>query len=935
MTSGQIIFRSIASRGLQSVLTLWLITILFFVVTELAPGDFAIIDAPRGASAAMLDTVRFKFGLNESAFTRYWDWLFRLITGDLGVSWWADKPIAPLIADRLGHSAWLFGWASLFTVPIAMILAVLAVAWRGGVYDKATSYAAVCIMSIPEFAVAYGLLILLTFKLDIFPAHTLFALDMTLAERLYASALPILSLSAVTITPMFRLARAALINILVAEYIQMAELKGVGKWRIILRHALPNAITPVANAVALALANLFFGLVIVEVIFSYPGLGSLLFTAASYRDIPLIQACGLISALVIVSLSLTADTIGLLANPRLRDEVLARPKSNPISDIRGVIRRPSVRRRAGRILAIALVACGLFYVWHTTVFENIDIVTVSPPENPVRNRLTVSELVAGSSDLSNPIHFDYFKPIGPSEPARHSFEGTLEVPLFELQARTIRPPVRTRRVNMLAFTARFVVDGDILIPVERDRLLSLGDDLSIILSPGRVWHEPADGDWSRASFPITVSDRGGPRYGAVTFLYNETEISDIWFQLSQETANWSQYDLWGRTAAIYRPGTVSNADQVRKAYRNVLATRLDIRPWSELADQYFWTLEGFDGTGNRENISASALMIDDVVYLRSCRTRAGPHPYCREMRHAVFSITKSLGAGVAMLWLAEKYGPEVFNERIVDYVSIPADHDGWANVTFGNALDMVTGIGNTVPEKVDFYVEADATHISRMVWRADSILDKLNAVAHYENYPWGPGEVFRYRTPDTTVLSAALEAYLREKEGPGTDLWDSLTRDVFSPLGIDRIAIGRSEEPDGPPGTPLLGAALYVTIDEALKIARLLQDHGTFNGKQLLHRELTKKAMSNDFTRGFPNGWRGKGRTEGHYEMSFWLTPHEQTFACDQRIPVMAGFGGNYLIVMPNRTIGLRFADGHDDDPDTWDSSGIRDISNRIRSFCP
>ena len=128
---------------------------------------------------------------------------------------------------------------------------------------------------------------------------------------------------------------------------------------------------------------------------------------------------------------------------------------------------------------------------------------------------------------------------------------------------------------------------------------------------------------------------------------------------------------------------------------------------------------------------------------------------------------------------------------------------------------------------------------------------------------------------------------------------------------------------------------MYPTIEEALRLARLLQDHGEFNGRQLLHRELTKRAVSNDMARGFATGWRYAEGGEAHYQMSFWLTPHKSGWSCEVRLPGMAGFGGNYVFIMPNRTIGLRFADGHDDDPDTWNSYGIRQISDRVRSFCP
>ncbi len=127
---------------------------------------------------------------------------------------------------------------------------------------------------------------------------------------------------------------------------------------------------------------------------------------------------------------------------------------------------------------------------------------------------------------------------------------------------------------------------------------------------------------------------------------------------------------------------------------------------------------------------------------------------------------------------------------------------------------------------------------------------------------------------------------------------------------------------------------MYPTIEETLKLARLLQDYGEFKGRQLLHRELTRQALSNDMARGLPTGWHYEEGGEAHYDKSFWLTPHKSGFFCRVRLPGMAGFGGNYIFIMPNRTIGLRFADGHDDDPHTWNSYGIRSISNRVRPFC-
>ena len=312
------ILRPLTGRALQSVITLWLVTVLFFLINELAPFDFAVASATQGTTEEQIQATRHRLGLHLSVPERYMNWLTGVLSGDFGTSWWARQPVAPLISERLWHSAWLFCWAVVVTVPVSLALAMMATIWCRGVFDRISSLVAITAISLPDFVVAYGLMYLLAVHFDLFPAHKIYALDMPLTERLHASALPILSLSAVTITPMFRLSRAALVNVLSNDYIEMAILKGVAARRIILRHALPNALGPIANAIVLALANLFFGMVIIEVIYSYPGLGSLLVNAVKLQDMPLAQACGLISAAVYISLSFLADSVGLLANPRLR-----------------------------------------------------------------------------------------------------------------------------------------------------------------------------------------------------------------------------------------------------------------------------------------------------------------------------------------------------------------------------------------------------------------------------------------------------------------------------------------------------------------------------------------------------------------------------------------------------------------------------------------
>lgn len=310
--------RLLASRFLQSVLTLWLVTVLFFIMIEALPGDFAVQSAGMGTTEAMMDATRERLGLFTSAPERYVKWLYGALTGDLGISWWAGQPIVDMIGERLWHSSWLFCWAVGVTVPLALVLSFLATYWQNSWFDRASSMTALAVMSVPEFIVAYTLMSLFAVQFNIFPAYTMFAIDMPWTERLYASVLPIASLVAVTVTPMFRLMRAVLIRVMADEYIEMAEIKGLTRSRILLHHALPNVLGPVANAVVLGLANLFFGLVVIEVIFSYPGLGKLMVNAAVLHDVPLVQACALIAATLYITLNLIADMIGILANPKLR-----------------------------------------------------------------------------------------------------------------------------------------------------------------------------------------------------------------------------------------------------------------------------------------------------------------------------------------------------------------------------------------------------------------------------------------------------------------------------------------------------------------------------------------------------------------------------------------------------------------------------------------
>jgi hypothetical protein len=200
----------------------------------------------------------------------------------------------------------------------------------------------------------------------------------------------------------------------------------------------------------------------------------------------------------------------------------------------------------------------------------------------------------------------------------------------------------------------------------------------------------------------------GTHNGLATFLYDDARVSALRLQVVQETAAWDKFDGWGQAPMTYTPGPIADEAAVRAQFVAELQHQTPLRPWSALpVSSGAPGLESFDGDTASEDVSASGLIVDGVIYLRGCTTRYGPYPYCRHMRHGVFSVTKSLGAAVALLRLAQTYGEQVFDLKITDYVPVTAAHKGWEGVTFAHALNMATGIGDLAPQREPNEVFAD------------------------------------------------------------------------------------------------------------------------------------------------------------------------------------------------------------------------------------
>lgn len=308
----------IARRLALGIVTLLVVSVLIFASTQILPGDVATAILGQSATPETVAAIRRDLGLDRPAPVRYAEWLAGFVRGDLGRSLANNQPIAGQIGQRLGNTLFLAGVAALIAVPLAVGLGVLAAIRRESWLDRAISIATLSTISVPEFFVGYVLIILLAVQFQVFPSLATITPGMGLLDALYVVALPALTLTLVVVAHMMRMTRAAVIGVLSAPYIEMARLKGLPERQIVLRHALPNAIGPIATVVALNLAYLVVGVVVVEVVFVYPGMGQYMVDAVTKRDVPAVQACTMVFAITYVLLNLTADLLGIVSNPRLR-----------------------------------------------------------------------------------------------------------------------------------------------------------------------------------------------------------------------------------------------------------------------------------------------------------------------------------------------------------------------------------------------------------------------------------------------------------------------------------------------------------------------------------------------------------------------------------------------------------------------------------------
>ena len=310
------------------MITVFAFSVIIFSCFSFLPGDFATEILGQSATKSSVEALRSELGLDKHPIPRYFEWLSNVFQGDFGSSFSGrskvqgdqgdrSRLVVELIIPRLKNTLFLTGVSALVAIPLALLLGISAALYRNSVYDRSATGFSLVTVSSPEFFTGYIFILLLATLFPVFPTIANVNEDTSLIDRFYLTALPVFTLTLVTMGHLMRMTRSAIINILSSEYIEMAKLSGATRYEVIVKHALPNAWAPIAQVITINLAYMLIGSVVVEFVFNYQGIGRLMVGSVYNRDIPVVQACALIFASTYVILNLLADLIGIISNPRL------------------------------------------------------------------------------------------------------------------------------------------------------------------------------------------------------------------------------------------------------------------------------------------------------------------------------------------------------------------------------------------------------------------------------------------------------------------------------------------------------------------------------------------------------------------------------------------------------------------------------------------
>jgi CubicO group peptidase (beta-lactamase class C family) len=532
-------------------------------------------------------------------------------------------------------------------------------------------------------------------------------------------------------------------------------------------------------------------------------------------------------------------------------------------------------------------------------------------------------------DLDGPVDEAALMPPEGAAAAHHVFEGRLEL-LGETEGgriQVLRGELEPEHTYLPEFDFAFVQSGDILIPARRGLIIADHPKWNIILEPGRAWHDARDAGTSRASIPFALVVKGGNSTfnGTLTFLFDDQRVSKVWYQITQETTNYTRADLWGLLDAVYHPGPVAGAEQIRTDFAGELAARVPTKPIQALAQDYPGVDASAFGRGvTPEHMTWYGVVADGVNYVGGCQTRYGIYPYCESMRATSFSTAKSAFVSVALMRLAQEYGPEVADLLIRDYVPETTSSPGeWQRVTLNDTIDMATGYYISS----GYMVDEDSEKMGEF-FGAQPYAERIAAAL---DWPHGsePGTRWVYRTSDTFILTRALHNYLQSREGPDADIYQFVVEEVYRPLGVGPGALTTMRTADDEwQGQAEGGYGLWWIPDDIAKIATLLNDdRGVIGGVQVLHPALLAASLQRD-----PDDRGVRIDSRRMYNNAFWANRYTPAdgFLCEFWVPQMLGVSGNVVALMPNGVTYYYFSDNREF---TWDAA-LRE-ADKIAPLCP
>ncbi|MEM7123759.1 MAG: hypothetical protein AAF563_20955 [Pseudomonadota bacterium] len=571
-----------------------------------------------------------------------------------------------------------------------------------------------------------------------------------------------------------------------------------------------------------------------------------------------------------------------------------------------------------------------------------------------RSALT-AQMMRDGETMTGPVANAAFEPGPDATAAQRGFAGTLHVDETALTSdcAALNEPTLLGGDPRLfpGVSIGFTTQDGALIPDSRGLRRSGGDSYwDLAAGAGQVWSEPGDGGLSRASFPFQLSNEreNETHNGLASFLFDDTTVTPLAVQKithTQPDHMPNAFQLWGRVPIRVETGEPATSEAARQDYTADRSEEFAIRPIDELAAHCGHDLiEALaEGPGADSEIVAG-LVIGDVIYATPMRTEHGAAPFPRAMRFGLWSATKAAFGTTALMRLAHHLGPDIGNTLVGDVVEVAAAHDGWLHVTIRDCLNMASGIGTASPTRdvLDIHAdnltgpehigtEGEACYRAYQAWyAAKSRNDKLAAAFACPSYPWGPGEVTRYRDQDLFMAGVAMDAVWKRHRGPDADLFAMVADEVYQPIGIRGADMNRTLESGGALGVPVTAFGFFLGLDDIAKLGRLLHDGGMHDGEQLLDPSLVREALDPSPDKGLPTGHT---TTDGDitYHLAYWMQGYNSRERGFMRLATMRGYGGNIIQPLPNGMTAFRLAHDTPDADERYDALKLARIADAVR----